>query len=183
MIDHESLSQLKTVRWVREFVIKLNICPFAKYEMDKGSVRIQESLAQSVEQAIKDLIAAFETLNSNAAIETILLVFPSFLNDFFDYLDFVDLAESFLITLGYEGIYQLATFHPDYCFADASPDDVTNYTNRSPYPMLHLLRESSIERAIAYYGNTEDIPENNMACLRQLGLDEVKQLRECNEKS
>ena len=91
-------------------------------------------------------------------IETTLLIFTDSFKDFFAYLDFVDLAEQLILVLGYEGIYQLATFHPDYYFADTDPEDATNYTNRSPYPMLHLLREDSFEKAIAAYGDTELIP-------------------------
>jgi len=126
-----------------------------------------------------ELMLEIDALNVNSSIETTLLVFPSFLSDFFDYLDFVDLAEKILHHNGYEGIYQLATFHPNYCFADENPDDVTHHTNRSPFPMLHLLREEHIEKAIEYYGDTEKIPENNMACLRQLGLENVKKISGC----
>lgn len=176
MIQSEELCVKQSVQWIWQFVIKLNLCPFAKREMDKGSVRVQASQAETVERAMIDLMAEIDLLNGNSAIETTLLVFPSFLNDFFDYLDFVDLAESIMEDKGYEGIYQLATFHPNYCFADAKADDLTNYTNRSPYPMLHLLREEQIEKAITYYGDTERIPENNMALLRQLGLDELKKM-------
>ncbi len=165
-----------TARWVREFVIKLNLCPFAKREMDRDAVRIQASHAETIEQAMMDLMSEVENLNHNPAIETTLLVFPLFLKDFFDYLDFVDIAESILHDKGYEGVYQLATFHPDYCFSDEPGDDVTNYTNRSPYPMLHLLREAQVEQAISFYGDTEQIPENNMACLRELGLENVKKM-------
>lgn len=176
MIPSNELCVQQTARWVDEFVIKLNFCPFAKREMDRGAVRIQASNAQSVEDALTELMLEIDALNSDSAIETTLLVFPSFLADFFEYLDFVDLAEKVLHLNDYEGIYQLATFHPDYCFADARPDDVTNYTNRSPFPMLHLLREEQIEKAIEYYGDTDNIPEINMSCLRQLGLDKVKEM-------
>ena len=179
MIQSDELCVQQTAQWVREFVIKLNLCPFAKREMDKGSVKICASQAETIEDAMTDLMVEVEALNDNAAIETTLLVYPSVLKDFFEYLDFADLAESILQTNGYEGIYQLATFHPDYCFADANPQDVTNYTNRSPYPMMHLLREEHVEQAIAYYGDTEQIPENNMACLRKLGLDKVKEMASC----
>lgn len=176
MIFSDELCVQQTAQWVREFVIKLNLCPFAKREMDRVSVRIQVSHALTVEDAITDLMKEVEVLNTDTGIETILLVFPLFLKDFLDYLDAVDLAESILHTHGYEGIYQLATFHPDYCFADVTSDDVTNYTNRSPYPMLHLLREEQVEQAIAYYGDTEQIPENNMKCLRKLGLENIKKI-------
>jgi hypothetical protein len=163
----------QTTHWIQSFVIHLNLCPFAKHVMDKNAVRIEVSAAPSVEQALTDLKAEIELLNTNAAIDTSFLVFPSFLSDFFDYLDFVDFAQTKLMD-NYEGIYQLATFHPDYCFADEVVDDVTNYTNRSPYPMLHLLREDSLDKAIAFYGDTDSIVENNKACLRNLGLEAVK---------
>lgn len=167
----------QTAAWIRSFVIQLNLCPFAKREMDKGSVRIHASLAQSTDSAINDLMAEFDFLNKNTTIETTVLVFPCFLKDFFDYLDFVDIAESVLFTNNYEGIYQIATFHPDYCFADAASDDVTNYTNRSPYPMLHILREEGLSKAIEHYGDTEKIPVQNQACLLKLGLEEVKKIK------
>lgn len=164
----------KTIHWIQSFVIKLNLCPFAKREMDQGSVRIESCAAQKTKQALQALMQEITLLESTVTIETTFLIFPSFLADFFDYLDFVDAAESALITAGYEGVYQLATFHPLYCFADVDMDDVTNYTNRSPYPMLHILREQSLDKAIAYYGDTDEIPENNQRCLRELGLDKVK---------
>lgn len=165
-----------TMQWVQSFVIGLNLCPFAKREVDRGSVRIQISSADTVEQALLDLMIEVELLNTKPSISTTLLVFPHFLTDFFDYLDCVDCAEALLVDAGYEGIYQLATFHPNYCFAGAAENDVTNYTNRSPYPMLHLLREEQVAEAIAYYGNTDTIPEDNMTCLRNLGLDAVKKM-------
>lgn len=168
----------QTAAWIRSFVIKLNLCPFAQREMDKGSVRIHASLAQSTDSAINDLMAEFDVLNKNPAIETTVLVFPDFLKDFFEYLDFVDIAESILFTNDYEGIYQIATFHPDYCFADATTDDVTNYTNRSPYPMLHILREDGLSKAIEHYGDTDQIPIRNQACLLKLGLEEVTRINE-----
>lgn len=174
MSQSETLCVQQTLQWVREFVIKLNLCPFAKREVDKGSVRVHASFSETVEQAMTDLLVEIELLNVNSDIETTLLVFPSFLSDFYDFLDFVEFSEITMQANGHDGAYQLATFHPQYCFADTSPNDVTNYTNRSPYPTLHLLREDSIEKAIAFYGDTEHIPEKNMACLRQLGLAEVK---------
>ncbi len=176
MIQSGNLCVPQTIQWVREFVIKLNLCPFAKREMDKGSVSVSASSAETVEQAMIDFMVEIELLNLNADIETTLLVFPALFSEFFDYLDFVDVAEATLQADGYEGVYQLATFHPDYCFAGTTPDDVSNYTNRSPHPMVHLLREERIEKAIAYYGDTAQIYENNMACLRALGLNQVKKM-------
>ncbi len=167
-------------QWIRSFVIKFNLCPFAKREMDKCSVRMKVSPAQAFQHALAELKIELELLDENPDLATTFLIFPAFMHDFFDYLDFVEKANSSLCVAGYEGIYQLATFHPDYCFADAPVEDVTNYTNRSPYPMLHILREDDLERAIAAYGNTDKIPENNMARLRELGLEKVKELfQEC----
>jgi hypothetical protein len=164
----------KTVQWIKSFVIELNLCPFAKREMDKDAVKIQVSSAETIEEGLSDLLTEMEILNSNHSIETTFLLFPEFLTDFFNYLDFVDKAESLILAEDYEGIYQLASFHPDYCFADASTEDVENYTNRSPFPMLHILREARVEQAIAYYGDTNKIIENNKRCLQNLELDEVK---------
>jgi uncharacterized protein len=172
----EHLIIQQTRQWIESFIIGLNLCPFAKREMDKERVRLQVSNKTTVEEALTCLMMEIELLDSDSLIETTLLIFPAFLHDFFDYLDFVYLAESLLEDSGYEGIYQLATFHPDYCFADALKDDVTNYTNRAPYPMIHILREDSVEKAISYYGNTDDIPNKNKACLEALGLSEVKKL-------
>lgn len=164
----------QTEHWIRSFIIELNLCPFAKQEMDKKTVRFHCSTAQTTKNALVDLSSEVALLNNSPLIATSFLLFPSFLDNFFDYLDFVDLAEAHLSENGYEGIYQLATFHPHYCFANTAMQDVSNYSNRSPYPMLHLLREEQVEKAIAYYGNTDQIPENNIAALRQLGLTEVK---------
>lgn len=165
-----------THNWIRSFIVKYSICPFAKREVERGSLKIQVSSTKKIAQALEELMSEIHVLDENHNIETTLLVFPSLFNDFFHYLDFVDLAENLLLDQGYEGIYQLATFHPDYCFADVDFNDVSNYTNRSPYPMLHLLREDSIEKAIAYYGDTGKIPETNIATMHKLGIEEVKKI-------
>lgn len=164
----------RTRQWIESVVIAWNLCPFAKREIDRNSIRLEACCLQTEKDAIDALMAEILLLDTNPAIETTLLIFSTYLGDFFEYLDFVDKANARLVKAGYEGVYQLATFHPDYCFADVDCDDVTNYTNRSPYPMLHVLREESLARAIAYYGNTEAIPNHNMAYLRKLGLSEVK---------
>jgi len=166
----------QTKQWINAFVVAYNLCPFAKREMDKGSVRIHCSGANTLEAALLDLQSEIALLDSNEHIETSFLLFHTMLQDFFDFLDFADQAEIALKKAGYEGIYQIATFHPEYCFADANCDDVSNYTNRSPYPMLHLLRESSVEKAIAYFGNTGTIPETNIRRLRGLGLELVQKI-------
>jgi uncharacterized protein len=174
-IDNTRITQ-QTLQWIRSFVIEYNICPFAKHVLTKGSLSIQVNHATHQVQAMEALISALDLLDNTPTIDTILLIFPDYLLNFFDYLNFVDVADQQLFVKNYEGIYQLATFHPDYCFAGVDENDVTNYTNRSPYPMLHVLRETSIDIAIDHYGNTEGIPEKNIETMRNLGLDKIKQL-------
>ncbi|KTD36062.1 hypothetical protein Lnau_1046 [Legionella nautarum] len=173
-----------TQNWIHSFIIKLNICPFAKREITRGTVRFQVSHAKKIELALEEFMAEIDCLDKQPGVETTLLIFPSLFRDFFHYLDFVDLAEALMNEQGYEGIYQLATFHPDYCFADVEFDEVSNYTNRSPYPMIHLLREETVEKAIAFYGDTEKIPALNIESMRQLGREEIQKiLTHCEPKT
>ncbi|AMQ28549.1 TPA: DUF1415 domain-containing protein [Legionella pneumophila] len=176
MLYHDPLISEHTMKWVRTFIINYTICPFAKGPVNKGTLRIITSDTPKKHQALKDLITEIQFLEANPAVETTLLIFARAFKDFFSYLDFISLAEQLIQNLNYEGIYQLATFHPDYYFADTSPDDVANYTNRSPYPMIHLLREDSLDKAITAYGDTHTIPEKNIATMNELGLEKMKQL-------
>lgn len=176
MIDIDvALVRQKTRDWVNSFIIEHNICPFAKRVVNQDTLLIDVAVMNELELALNALTASISQLNTHPEIETTLLVFPVWLACFYDYLDFVDLAERALSEQGYDGVYQLATFHPDYCFAGVDSHDVSNYTNRSPYPMVHLLRESSLDKAIAYYGDTSQIPENNIAKMRELGLKKIIQ--------
>ncbi|WP_133135217.1 DUF1415 domain-containing protein [Legionella rowbothamii] len=169
-----------TLAWIQSMVIGLNLCPFAKREINNNTARIETSSATVIDDALADFMMEVEYLQVNPETGTTVLIYPHILSDFYEYLDFVDLANDLLAQAGYKGTYQIATFHPDYCFQGVKTDDVTNYTNRSPYPMLHLLREEMLDKAISYYGDTEVIPENNMRCLRELGLVEVKKrLEQC----
>ncbi len=178
MPDLELLIAEQTLKWVRTFIIEYNLCPFAKGPVNKGQLKIQVSNSQKKSQALEDLMTEIFVLDENPKIETTLLVFSQSFKDFFAYLDFVELAERLINELEYEGIYQLATFHPDYYFADADPEDVANYTNRSPYPMVHLLREERLEKAIAAYGDTDGIPEKNITTMNDLGLEKIKSILE-----
>ena len=164
----------QTRHWVSQVIVEENICPFAKREVSRDSVRVSVSRVKKMAMALEELMREVVWLDEHASTETTLLVFPTLFRDFEHYLDFVDIADRLLIDQGYEGIYQLATFHPDYCFADAEPDDAANYTNRSPYPMVHLLREESLSQAIEYYGDTRQIPDNNVARLREMGAEEAQ---------
>jgi hypothetical protein len=172
--ENECQAVIDTTRaWVDKAVIGLNLCPFAKAVQVKGQVRYAVSDAADVDTLYQDLLAELELLAGTdpADVDTCLLIHPQVLENFLDYNDFLDVAEACLEELELLGVLQIASFHPDYQFADAAPDDIENYTNRSPYPILHLLREDSIERAVAALPDAADIYEKNMATLRQLGLE------------
>lgn len=157
--------------WVARFVVAHNICPFARRELEGETIRYVAVSAASFERALIRLIEECQRLDEHANIETTLIVLTAGVDDFDDYLDLLGLAEALLEDQGYEGVYQLASFHPDYCFDGVAEDDPANYTNRSPYPMLHLLRETAIERALAGFAHPERIPERNVALLRELGSE------------
>ena len=156
--------------WVAEVVVGLNFCPFAHREVEKHRVLYVESSAQSVESALEDLARAMQQLLENEQIETTLLVLSQGFRDFDDYLDLLDYAQLTLRELNLEGTFQIASFHPDYQFADTASDDVSNFTNRAPYPVLHLLREASLEKVLARYPNPEAIPERNIDVAQQRGV-------------
>ncbi len=178
MPQSDSLIAQQTLNWVRSFIIKYNLCPFAKGPVNKGSLRVAVSSTSKKAQALEDLMSEIQFLDNHPEVETTLLVFANSFKIFFSYLDFVDLAERLLLEQDYEGVYQLATFHPEYYFADTDPEDVANYTNRSPYPMVHLLREDNLEKAISAYGDTEIIPQRNSTTLHKLGLEKIKKILE-----
>lgn len=161
-----------TRAWVEKAVIGLNLCPFAKAVQIKGQVRYAVSDAADADTLAADLQAELLALADAdpAKVDTTLLIHPGVLQDFYDYNDFLDLADACLEELELDGIIQIASFHPHYQFADSGPHDIENYTNRSPHPALHLLREDSIERAVAAFPDAADIYERNMETLRRLGL-------------
>ncbi len=165
-----------TQAWLKTIIIEYSICPFAKREMQRGSIFYAVSHERKLKTCLQLLLQECERLNTDANIETSLLIYAGAFNLFDDYLDFLAMAEDLLIDEGYEGIYQLASFHPDYNFNESDGEDPANYTNRSPYPMLHLLRETSIDNAVNTYPDTDKIPERNMAVTRQLGLAKMQGL-------
>ena len=126
-----------TQAWLKSFVIEYSICPFAKREVERGSIHFIASHDTDLEECLANLLLECDRLNSDAGIETTLIIYDQAFICFDDYLDFVDLAEALLQAEDYEGVYQLASFHPDYYFEGTKLDDPANYTNRSPYPMLH----------------------------------------------
>ena len=161
----------ETRAWVDRAVIGLNLCPFAKAPQVKGLVRYVVSLAEDPAALLADLITELERLAERKAeqLETTLLIHPRVMVDFADYNDFIEVAEDTVAELDLEGVLQVASFHPQYQFEGTEPDDVTNATNRSPYPTLHLIREDSIDKAVAAFPEAEAIYEVNMATMERLG--------------
>ena len=161
-----------TLRWLERAVIGLNLCPFAKAVYVKGQVHCTVSQASNLEALRDDLLQALKDLMAHEPDErdTTLLIIQNLLQDFVDYNDFLNVADDCLLALDLEGEIQIASFHPQYQFAGTDEDDITNFTNRSPYPTLHLIREASIDRAVAAFPDAEDIFEANMATMNQLGL-------------
>lgn len=168
----------ETARWVERVVIGLNLCPFAKAVQVKGLIRYAVSDAQTTRELLRDLRGELRRLVSTPAAEldTTLLIHPRVLLDFADYNDFLAEADEQLVMLDLEGELQIASFHPDYCFADAKSSDVANYTNRSPHPMLHLLREASVSRAVDGFADPERIYERNIETLRKLSPADIERL-------
>ena len=162
-----------TRQWLERAVIGLNLCPFAKGVHVKGQIRYVVSAAQTEDALLDDLERELKFLVETAAedTDTTLLITPDVLTDFDDFTNFLDLVEVVLRTQGLVGVLQVASFHPDYVFADAEVDDIANHTNRAPYPTLHLIREASLARATAAFPDAADIYERNIETLRELGLD------------
>ena len=160
-----------TVRWLERAVIGLNLCPFAKAPHVKRRIHYAVSGAPDVHGLTLEVEAQLQALQNTPAteLETSLLIVPHLLHDFLDFNDFLEVADRALVRLGLEGEIQIASFHPQYQFAGTKPEDITNYTNRSPYPTLHFLREASIDQAVAAFPQAETIYEANMQTLTQLG--------------
>jgi len=165
-----------TKEWLEKVVIGLNLCPFAKPVQNR--IRYAFSGAETPEALQRDLAEELRILAAADPdeIETTLLIHPRVLTDFLDYNDFLDVADDTLADLELVGEIQIASFHPEYQFAGTGPDDVENYTNRSPYPMLHLLREASVDRAVAAFPDASRIYERNIETLRALGHEGWRRL-------
>lgn len=162
-----------TRAWVDRAVVGLNLCPFARPVHQAGRIRY---VATHVRQAsaLADVLAdELEKLASadSTDIETTLIVHPDILQDFLDYNDFLDVADALVEEMELDGVLQVASFHPQYQFEGTSPDDIGNFSNRSPYPTLHLLREESVERAVATHPDVDSIPLRNIATLEKLGIE------------
>lgn len=169
MTAHDPIAD--TRRWLERAVIGLNLCPFAKAVHAKDQVRYVLSEATTPEALLEQLGEELLLLRDTPAeqVDTTLIVHPGVLQDFLDYNDFLALADDLVAQLGLEGELQVASFHPQYQFAGSEPDDIANFTNRAPHPTLHLLREASVERAVAAYPDPDVIVDRNIDTLRNLG--------------
>lgn len=169
-MDHQTAIDA-TRRWIHSIVIGLNLCPFAQRVFDADRIRYVVTDAEDEAALFAALAGELKALAAApiATVETTLLIHPRAFRDFLDYNDFLDPAEQLIEDLGLQGVIQIASFHPDYQFAETAPDAVENYTNRSPYPMLHLLREESVSRAASDPNELLEIPQRNIETLRALG--------------
>jgi hypothetical protein len=171
-IQPEDLPYIEATRqWVERAVVGLNLCPFARAPLIQQKIRFAVSHARDTDTLLDDLCGELQSLAAADAsdCETTLLIHPFVLGDFLDYNDFLDVADAAVETLGLEGDLQVASFHPLYQFADSAIDDIENFSNRSPYPTLHLLRESSVERAMDAMTDTDEIFRRNADTLKRLG--------------
>lgn len=176
MTDDEVLTQTRL--WLERAVIGLNLCPFAKAVYVKNQVRLVVSHARHADDLLEELDRELDRLMATPAeeTETTLLIHPTLFEDFLDFNDFLELAEGVVSEHGLDGVVQLASFHPQFQFDGTGPDDIGNYTNRAPFAILHLLREESVERAVAAFPEADAIFEENIKTLEKLGHEGWKAL-------
>lgn len=172
----------QTKSWITNVVVGCNFCPFAGRELSRGTIHYEVLENADTEMVLGAVVKALQQLDAEPGIETTLLILPGSFAGFDVYLDLVEDAETLLEKEGYEGNYQLASFHPQYLFAGSGEADPANYTNRSPHPMLHFLREESVSKAVDSYPGIEDVPNRNIAFAQEKGLVFMQQLLEaCNK--
>ena len=177
MNKNESEAIISQIRcWVKSVIIDLNFCPFARRVYEDDAIHYRSVAESALPACLHALVDECIALDKQDRFETSLLIFPQAFSRFDDFLDFIELANALLIDHGYEGVYQLAHFHPHYCFADVAEDDASNYTNRSPWPMLHLIREASLEQALQSFPDPENIPERNIKLAREKGSKTLQAL-------
>ncbi|MEM7149738.1 MAG: DUF1415 domain-containing protein [Pseudomonadota bacterium] len=174
----------QTREWVSSVIVKYNFCPFARKEVENNCIHYIVSNANTIDDAVMDMLEQCIELDRESERETTLIMFDNGFSDFEDFLDLVDLANALLVAQGFEGKYQIANFHPDYVFADSDETDAANYTNRAPFPTLHLIREASMSEALENYDEPESIPEHNINLARRKGIDFWQHLLEnCKKPS
>jgi len=166
----------RTKRWVSDFVIGLSICPFAKHPFENGLIDFQVYQGTDIESCLTVVSDELSQLDNSDpfVVETTLIILPNLVPEFEAYLDLIEAAGVVLLNLKLEGIIQIASFHPEYQFAGTKKDDISNHTNRSPYPMIHLLREDSVYEATQRYPNVDEIPDRNIRLLESMDAEEVR---------
>ncbi len=162
--------------WVRDFIVAHNICPFAGQPLKQNNIHYKVFQGDDLERALVEFIQLCEHLDEEKRIGTALFIFADSLKDFNCYLDILDVANSLLEQQGYEGVYQIASFHPDYCFDGIADGDASHFTNRSPYPMFHIISEQSLEEALKNFPHPEKIPQRNIEYCRRLGSKKLAQI-------
>ncbi|MDF2448145.1 MAG: hypothetical protein K0R26_649 [Bacteroidota bacterium] len=167
----------QTKKWINSVVIDCNFCPFAAKAMLKRDINFIIEPSNEITTTLQTLKTELHQLDRDPEIETSFIILSEGFIDFNDYLNLVEASENVLVEEDYEGIYQVASFHPDYCFDGAPKNDPANYTNRSIYPMLHILREDSVTKALSLYPHPEKIPQNNIKFAREKGLAYMQALR------
>ena len=167
----------QTQNWIKEVVIGCNFCPFAAKAMLKQNIRYTVLTSVNIQASLEHVAKEMLLLDDEPESETSFIIFANNFTSFSEYLLLVDKAEQLLSKTGYNGIYQLASFHPDYCFAGSDENDPANYTNRSIFPMLHFLREDSVTAALENFPSPEKIPQNNIYFAEQKGLLYMQMLR------
>ncbi|MDO7085803.1 DUF1415 domain-containing protein [Pseudocolwellia sp. AS88] len=166
----------QTRQWIEQIIVELNFCPFAKKELVNNTIHYYLSEQKKLKLALAEVFEQCLYLKNNPQIETSLIIYNPGFKSFEQYLELVDYANELLFDSEFEGVFQLASFHPDYYFDGADMDDAENYTNRSPYPVIHLLREASLTRVLSTYKNPENIPENNIALAQEKGSNHFEQV-------
>jgi uncharacterized protein len=167
-----------TKKWIDTFVLGLNLCPFARHPYKYDKIRYVVFEGEDIEALGEFMIKEMKLLEDStpSVLETTFVIIDAGLSDFMTYLDALFAIEDLVDELDYDGVFQIASFHPDYIFENTDPNDVTNYTNRSPYPMFHILREDSVTRALDAFPEVGDIPAQNIETMEKLGLTTVKKM-------
>lgn len=162
-----------TQEWVEAIVVGLNLCPFAAPEVKNKAIRYAVSHGGKAEAVVQDFLTELDKIQNaeETELSTTLLCFTQVADEFEEFLDILDICQQNLENSGLDGVFQLASFHPEYCFSGVDKDDITNWTNRAPFPTIHLIREGQMSRVLTHYKNPDEIPERNMALMETLGKE------------
>ncbi len=176
--DPAEIVKQQTLAWLDRFVIGLNLCPFASKVRDDGTLHIEVCQKTDWDDLVRSVLLQLEALlqADEKVISTSLLVFSHAVAEFDEFLELLAAANEILAETQLDGVIQIASFHPDYVFEEEPEDDVSHYTNRSPYPMLHFIREAQLTQALKHFPNPEQIPIDNISCLRELGKADIDKL-------